>query len=49
MMRPVRQRLVRTHPVTGRKSLFLSSHIGTIVGWPMAEARAFIRDRHARQ
>src|SRR5690606_40187605 len=24
--RPVLQRLVRTHPVTGRKSLFLSSH-----------------------
>ena len=44
MMTPVRQRLVRTHPVTGRKSLYLSSHIGTIVGWPMPEARAFIRD-----
>jgi alpha-ketoglutarate-dependent 2,4-dichlorophenoxyacetate dioxygenase len=41
---PVRQRLVRTHPVTGRKSLYLSSHIGTIIGWPMPEARAFIRD-----
>src|SRR5579885_1207691 len=26
-MKPVRQRLVRTHPVTGRKSLFLASHI----------------------
>jgi alpha-ketoglutarate-dependent 2,4-dichlorophenoxyacetate dioxygenase len=51
LMRPVRQRLVRTHPVTGRKSLFLSSHIGTIVGWPMPEARAFIRDlaEHATQ
>ncbi len=48
---PVRQRLVRTHPVTGRKSLFLSSHIGTIVGWPMPEARSFIRDlvEHATQ
>jgi len=48
---PVRQRLVRTHPVTGRKSLYLSSHIGTIVGWPMPEARAFIRDLidHATQ
>ncbi len=44
MFAPVRQRLVRTHPVTGRKSLYLSSHIGTIVGWPMPEARAFIRD-----
>ena len=41
---PVQQRLVRTHPVTGRRSLFLSSHIGTILGWPMPEARAFIRD-----
>jgi alpha-ketoglutarate-dependent 2,4-dichlorophenoxyacetate dioxygenase len=41
---PVRQRLVRTHPVTGRRSLFLSSHAGTIVGWPMPEARAFLRD-----
>ena len=41
---PVRQRLVRTNPATGRKSLFLSSHIGGIVGRPMPEARAFIRD-----
>ncbi len=49
--RPVRQRLVRTHPVTGRKSLYLSSHAGTIVGWPMPEARAFLRDltEHATQ
>ncbi|MGH7094226.1 MAG: TauD/TfdA dioxygenase family protein [Stellaceae bacterium] len=42
--RPVRQRLVRTHPVTGRRSLYLASHAGTIVGWPMPEARAFLRD-----
>jgi alpha-ketoglutarate-dependent 2,4-dichlorophenoxyacetate dioxygenase len=51
MFTPVRQRLVRTHPVTGRKSLFLASHIGTIVGWMMPEARAFIRDliEHATQ
>lgn len=49
--KPVRQRLVRTHPVTGRKSLFLSSHIGTIVGWPVPEARDFIREltEHATQ
>ena len=44
MFKPVRQRLVRTHPVTGRKSLYLSSHAGAIVGWPMPEARAFLRD-----
>ena len=50
-MKPVRQRLVRRHPVTGRKSLFLASHIGTIVGWPRPEAMAFIRDliEHATQ
>lgn len=51
MFKPVRQRLLRTHPVTGRKSLYLSSHIGTIIDWPMPEARAFIRDltEHATQ
>ena len=51
MFKPVRQSLVRTHPVTGRRSLYLSSHIGTIVGWPMPEARDFIRDlvEHATQ
>jgi alpha-ketoglutarate-dependent 2,4-dichlorophenoxyacetate dioxygenase len=42
--RPVRQSLVRQHPVTGRKSLYLASHAGTILGWPMPEARAFLRD-----
>ena len=51
MFRPVRQRLVRTHPVTGRKSLYLASHAGTIVGWPLPEARALLRDltEHATQ
>jgi alpha-ketoglutarate-dependent 2,4-dichlorophenoxyacetate dioxygenase len=51
MFRPVRQRLVRIHPVTGRKSLYLASHAGTIVGWPMPEARALLRDltEHATQ
>jgi alpha-ketoglutarate-dependent 2,4-dichlorophenoxyacetate dioxygenase len=51
MFKPVRQRLVRTHPVTGRKSLYLSSHAGTIIGWPTPEARAFLRDllEHAVQ
>ena len=41
---PVRQRLVRVHKVTGRKSLFLSSHAGTILGWTIPEARMFLRD-----
>jgi len=49
--RPVRQWLVRTHPVTGRKSLFLASHAGAIVGWTVPEARMFLRDltEHATQ
>jgi alpha-ketoglutarate-dependent 2,4-dichlorophenoxyacetate dioxygenase len=51
MFRPVRQRLVRTHPVTGRKSLYLSSHAGGIIGMPMPEARVLLRDltEHATQ
>ena len=51
MFRPVRQSLVRTHPATGRKSLFLSAHAGGVVGWPVPEARAFLRDltEHATQ
>jgi alpha-ketoglutarate-dependent 2,4-dichlorophenoxyacetate dioxygenase len=50
-LKPVPHRLVLTHPKTGRKSLYLSSHIGGIVGWPVPEARAFIRDltEHATQ
>jgi alpha-ketoglutarate-dependent 2,4-dichlorophenoxyacetate dioxygenase len=51
MFRPVRQRLVRTHPVSGRKSLYLSSHAGTILGMPMPEARLLLRElnEHATQ
>ena len=49
--KPVLQRLVRRHPSTGRKSLYLASHAGAIVGWPVPEARAFLRDliEHATQ
>jgi alpha-ketoglutarate-dependent 2,4-dichlorophenoxyacetate dioxygenase len=49
--RPVRQRLVRTHPVTGRKSLFLAAHAGAIEGWTTPEAQMFLRDltEHATQ
>ena len=48
---PVRQVLVRRHPVTGRKSLYLSSHAGGIIGWPVPEARIFLQDlaEHATQ
>jgi alpha-ketoglutarate-dependent 2,4-dichlorophenoxyacetate dioxygenase len=49
--RPVRQRLVRTLARAGRKSIYLSSHIGTIIGWELPEARLLLRDltEHATQ
>jgi len=48
---PVPQRLVRRHPGSGRRSIYLSSHIGAIHGWPRPEAMALIRDltEHATQ
>ena len=48
---PSRQRLIRRHPSTGRKSLYLASHAGMIEGWPEPEARMFLRDltEHATQ
>ena len=51
MFKPVRQRLVRMHPSTGAKSLFLSSHAGAILGMSMPEARILLRDltEHATQ
>ncbi|MBV8779149.1 MAG: TauD/TfdA family dioxygenase [Alphaproteobacteria bacterium] len=47
----VPQRLVRRHPGSGRRSLFLSAHAGAIRGMPVPEARALLRDltEHATQ
>jgi alpha-ketoglutarate-dependent taurine dioxygenase len=39
---PLRQRLVRTNPATGAKSLFLGSHIREIEGMGQAAGRALI-------
>src|SRR6476661_2659727 len=49
--KPVRQILVRTLARTGRKSIDLSAHIGTILGWALPEARLLLRDltEHATQ
>src|ERR1700721_2883227 len=51
MFKPVRQRLVRTHPVHRRKSLYLSSHARAILGMSVPEARLLLRDltEHATQ
>lgn len=51
MFKPVRQQLVRRHPSTGEKSLYLSSHAGTILGMEMPAARILLRDlnEHATQ
>jgi alpha-ketoglutarate-dependent 2,4-dichlorophenoxyacetate dioxygenase len=51
MFKPVLQRLVRTHPVHRRKSLYLSSHAGRILGMSMPEGRLLLRDlnEHATQ
>ena len=48
---PVPQRLVRRHPGSGRRSIYLSSHIGTIHDWPRPEAMVLIREltEHATQ
>jgi alpha-ketoglutarate-dependent 2,4-dichlorophenoxyacetate dioxygenase len=40
---PVQQRLVRWHPGSQRHSIYLSSHIGRILGWPTPEAMALVR------
>ena len=48
---PSRQRLVRRHPGSRRKSLYLSAHASHIVGWPVPEGRLLLLDlnTHATQ
>ena len=48
---PSRQRLVRRHPGSGRKTLYLSAHASHIVGWPVPEGRLLLADltEHAVQ
>jgi alpha-ketoglutarate-dependent 2,4-dichlorophenoxyacetate dioxygenase len=41
---PVKQVMVRTHPVTGRRSLYLASHAGRIVGMAEAEGAALLKE-----
>jgi alpha-ketoglutarate-dependent 2,4-dichlorophenoxyacetate dioxygenase len=39
-----RQRLVRRHPGSKRKTLYLSAHASHIVGWPIPEGRILLYD-----
>jgi len=48
---PSRQRLVRRHPGSRRKTLYLSAHASHIEGWPVADGRLLLCDltAHATQ
>ena len=39
---PVPQALVRVHPGSGRKTLYLGAHASHIVGWPVDEGRVLL-------
>jgi alpha-ketoglutarate-dependent 2,4-dichlorophenoxyacetate dioxygenase len=41
---PSRQRLVRRHPGSKRRTLYLSAHASHIVGWPIPEGRILLYD-----
>ena len=44
---PSRQRLVRRHPGSGRKALYLSAHASHIVGWPVGDGRVLLAELNA--
>jgi len=48
---PVFHPLVRVHPGSRRKTLYMGSHASHIVGWPMPDGRLLLRDlmEHATQ
>jgi alpha-ketoglutarate-dependent 2,4-dichlorophenoxyacetate dioxygenase len=41
---PSHHKLVHVHPGSGRKVLYLAAHASHIVGWPMDEGRAFLKE-----
>jgi alpha-ketoglutarate-dependent 2,4-dichlorophenoxyacetate dioxygenase len=42
LLPPVPQLLVRRHPGSGRKTLYLASHASHVIGWPVEEGRKLI-------
>src|SRR5258708_29538269 len=41
---PVRQMLVRRHPGSGRKTLYLAAHASHVIGWPVDQGRRLIEE-----
>jgi alpha-ketoglutarate-dependent 2,4-dichlorophenoxyacetate dioxygenase len=41
---PVPQLLVRRHPGSGRKTLYLASHASHVIGWPVEEGRKLVEE-----
>ena len=41
---PARHPLVRRHPGSGRKALYIASHASHIIGWPVEEGRALLEE-----
>lgn len=44
---PVEHNIVRVHPDTGRKCLYLGQHVSHIVGMPLEEGRALVNELNA--
>ncbi|HYV89678.1 MAG TPA: TauD/TfdA family dioxygenase [Candidatus Polarisedimenticolia bacterium] len=41
---PVNQMIVRRHPGSGKKTLYLAAHASHVVGWPIEQGRGLIRE-----
>jgi len=41
---PARHPVVRQHPGSGRNALYIASHASHIIGWPIEEGRALLRE-----
>lgn len=41
---PVNQMIVRRHPGSGKRTLYLAAHASHVVGWPIEQGRSLIRE-----